>query len=71
MQDHYDFSDARPNPYAERLAGQPLSTPTTRGEQPAILPLHLDADLLKDFPDEQSVNDALRRFRQIKQVMQG
>lgn len=35
MRNEYDFSNAKPNPYAERLAGKPLSTPTTRGEQPA------------------------------------
>lgn len=35
MRDEYDFSDARPNPFADRLGDEPLSTPTTRGEQPA------------------------------------
>ena len=34
MRDEYDFSKAKPNRYAERLAGGPISTPTTRGEQP-------------------------------------
>jgi len=35
MKDEYDFTNAVPNPYAERLKGKPLSTPTTRGEQPS------------------------------------
>jgi uncharacterized protein YegP (UPF0339 family) len=35
MKNEYDFSNAMPNPYAERLKGKPLSTPTTRGEQPS------------------------------------
>lgn len=34
MRDEYDFSNAKPNPYADRLANRPLSTPTSRGEQP-------------------------------------
>ncbi len=35
MKNEYDFSNAAPNPYAERLKDKPLSTPTTRGEQPS------------------------------------
>ncbi|MBI1369960.1 MAG: DUF1508 domain-containing protein [Planctomycetes bacterium] len=34
MRDEYDFSNAMPNRYAQRMAAQPISTPTTRGEQP-------------------------------------
>jgi uncharacterized protein YegP (UPF0339 family) len=30
MRDEYDFTHARPNPYAQRLASGPLSTPATR-----------------------------------------
>lgn len=44
MIDEYDFSHASPNPHAARLAGQALSTPTTRSEAepPATVTVHRD-----------------------------
>ena len=80
MRDEYDFSDAIPNKYAHRFKPVvPLSTPTTRGEQPpaelpvdaAPVPPHpspitLDPDLAAAFPTAQSVNDALRAYQMLQ-----
>jgi hypothetical protein len=48
-----DFSDARPNPFARDYG---------RNRNLRIL----DSDLLKVFPDSDSVNEALRAFLQVK-----
>jgi len=34
MRDEYDFSNGERGKYAKRIAGRPISTPTTRGETP-------------------------------------
>ena len=48
----YDFSKARPNPYADRFrAGVTVVT--------------LDADVAEAFPDATAVNDALRALAKI------
>jgi hypothetical protein len=49
MRDEYDFSRARPNPYAERL-----------GSGEVCAAVVLDADVAEVFPDSESVNRALR-----------
>jgi hypothetical protein len=48
----YDFSEARPNPYAAKF-----SSPVTV--------VVLDADVAEAFPDAASVNDALRALVKI------
>lgn len=48
----YDFSNARPNPYAERFGS-------------GVTVVVLDADVAETFPDAQSVNDALRALAKI------
>lgn len=48
----YDFSKARPNPYAARYA---------EGTNVVLL----DPDVAKDFPDSSSVNEALRALSAI------
>jgi hypothetical protein len=58
MLGEYDFSKGVRGKYSERYAqGRNL--------------ILVDSDLLDEFPDAKSVNDALRRFRQIKQIAQG
>ena len=46
MEPEYDFSDAVPNPYAQRF------------QEPNLV--SLDADVQAAFPDSKSVNEALR-----------
>jgi hypothetical protein len=48
----YDFSNARPNPYAARFAAE-------------VTVVTLDADVAEKFPDAASVNDALRALVKI------
>jgi hypothetical protein len=48
----YDFSHARPNPYAKRLAHDSVM-------------VVLDPDVARLFPDAASVNDALRALGRI------
>ena len=48
----YDFSNARPNPYAARYA---------EGTNVVLL----DPDVAEDFPDSTSVNEALRALSAI------
>ena len=48
----YDFSDARPNPYASRIA------------EGSIMVV-LDPDVARLFPDAAAVNDALRALGRI------
>ena len=48
----YDFSNARPNPYAGRFGS-------------GVTVVTLDADVAKMFPDAESVNDALRALAKI------
>ncbi|MGH7625622.1 MAG: hypothetical protein ACREOJ_09925 [Gemmatimonadaceae bacterium] len=48
----YDFSKARPNPYASRF-------------QAGVTVVTLDADVAKTFPDAATVNDALRALAKI------
>ena len=80
MRDEYDFSNAVVGKYAHRFKpGVPLSTPTTRGEQPPtelphnaapvpphLSPITLDPDLAAAFPTAQSVNDALRAYQKLQ-----
>lgn len=47
MRDEYDFSNARPNPYAKRM----------KAEGKVVL---LEPDLQEVFPDSAAVNAALR-----------
>lgn len=49
MREEYDFSTGRRNPYAERLAGQPLSTPITRGEQSPACVVEIFRDASERF----------------------
>jgi len=58
MLEEYDFSQGVRGKYAQRYA---------QGHNLILV----DSDLLEEFPDEKSVNDALRRYRQIKQLTQG
>ena len=48
----YDFSGARRNPYASRLAN-------------GVVVVTLDPDVARVFPDARSVNDALRAIARI------
>jgi hypothetical protein len=48
----YDFSNARPNPYAARFQGD-------------VTVVVLDADVAEAFPDAAAVNDALRALVKI------
>lgn len=48
----YDFSNARPNPYAARF-------------QTGVTVVALDADVAAAFPDAAAVNDALRALAKI------
>ncbi len=48
----YDFSQARPNPYARRF-------------QNGVTVVALDADVAETFPDAAAVNDALRALAKI------
>ena len=48
----YDFSNASPNPYAERFGS-------------GVTVVVLDADVAETFPDAQSVNEALRALAKI------
>lgn len=50
----YDFSRARPNPYAKRIA------------QDAVMVV-LDPDVARLFPDAEAVNEALRALGRIAQ----
>ena len=52
MRPEYDFSNARPNPYAARFAA-------------GVTVVMLDADVAEKFPDAASVNDALRALAKI------
>jgi len=57
MREEYDFSRGVRGKYAARYAeGTNL--------------VRVDDDLRYEFPDEQSVNDALRRFREIRHLTQ-
>lgn len=51
----YDFSNARPNPYAERSGS-------------GVTIVVLDADVAEAFPDAQSVNEALRALVKIAKL---
>jgi hypothetical protein len=51
----YDFSNAHPNPYAERFGA-------------AVTVVVLDADVAETFPDAQSVNEALRALAKIAKI---
>jgi len=64
--DEVDFSHGVRGKYAARIAGRPLSTPTTRGEAPPAEPICLDDDLLDEFPDSDAVNHALREYRRLR-----
>ena len=48
----YNFSNARPNPYAARF-------------QTGVTVVALDADVAETFPDAAAVNDALRALAKI------
>lgn len=48
----YDFSNARPNPYADHSGS-------------GVTVVVLDADVAEAFPDAQAVNDALRALANI------
>lgn len=48
----YDFSNARPNPYASRL-------------QAGVTVVALDADVAAAFPDAAAVNEALRALAKL------
>jgi hypothetical protein len=48
----YDFSNARPNPYAARFNA-------------GVTVVALDADVAESFPDAASVNEALRALAKI------
>ena len=48
----YDFSNARPNPYAARF-------------QAGVTVVALDADVAEAFPDAAAVNEALRALAKI------
>jgi hypothetical protein len=52
MRPEYDFSNARPNPYAARFAA-------------GVTVVMLDADVAEKFPDAASVNEALRALAKI------
>jgi hypothetical protein len=52
MRPEYDFSNARPNPYAARFAS-------------GVTVVTLDADVAERFPDAASVNEALRALAKI------
>ena len=47
MRPEYDFSNARPNPYAARFTAGAIA-------------VVLDPDVAQRFPDAQAVNDSLR-----------
>ena len=49
MRDHYDFSKAAQGKYAER-------------HQEGTNMVLLDPDVAKEFPDDASVNEALRQY---------
>ena len=49
MRDHYDFSKSTPGKYAERYK---------EGTNMVLL----DPDVAKEFPDDASVNEALRQY---------
>jgi hypothetical protein len=52
MRPEYDFSNARPNPYADRFAA-------------GVTVVMLDADVAEKFPDAAAVNEALRALAKI------
>ena len=52
MRPEYDFSKARPNPYAASFAA-------------GVTVVMLDADVAEKFPDAASVNEALRALAKI------
>ena len=52
MRPEYDFSKARPNPYAARFHA-------------GVLVVALDPDVAEVFPDAASVNEALRALAKI------
>jgi hypothetical protein len=52
MRPEYDFSNARPNPYAGRFAA-------------GVTVVTLDADVAEPFPDAAAVNEALRALAKI------
>lgn len=52
MRSYYDFSDAEVGKYYERYR---RGTNTVR----------LDEDVARDFPTSESVNEALRRYREL------
>lgn len=52
MRAEYDFSNAKPNPYAARFMGD-------------VRIVVLDPDVASSFPDAASVNDALRALVRI------
>jgi hypothetical protein len=53
MRDHYDFSKGAQGKYAERHK---------EGTNMVLL----DPDVAKEFPDDASVNEALREFLRVK-----
>jgi hypothetical protein len=57
MRDHYDFSKGERGKYAKRYK---------QGTNIVLL----EPDLRKSFPDDKSVNDALREFLEIKKRAQ-
>lgn len=52
MRSEYDFSNARPNPYADRF-------------KEGVTIVTLDPDVAESFPDAAAVNDALRALIRI------
>ena len=54
IQSEYDFSNARPNPYAGRFAT-------------GVTVVALDPDVALSFPDAAAVNEALRALAKIAQ----